>query len=439
MSSDALMFPAKSDRGARAAAGFPLDVRLLCTTPRRVSDVSAWIQHIPFAFALVDMLRPRRIVELGTHKGDSYCALCQAVDMLHLKTSCTAVDTWVGDAQSGTYGEDVLIELRAHHDPLYAGFSTLMRTTFDDAAGEVGGFEDGSIDLLHLDGLHHYAAVRHDFEMWRRKLSDRAVVMLHDTNVRHGDFGVYRLWEELRPHFPHFEFEHGCGLGVLAVGNNPPAAFQHFLAAAARDPEPVRQLCAALGQRLELSRGVAVLANDVVEMEARANGWRKFAGQPAREMLPAELPSTGLLEAWQRDTKALIDRAHEASVNHIDDLTTVTADNRNLRRMFAQLRERLAEQECAAEASDRGPDVDAVMGLTQRMVEERIHQRADLAAMRKGIEDLVVELRLGREELHSSRLREVRLDRRLRRLQKSRTLRILWRIFRWTRVALQRR
>ena len=100
MSSDALMFPTKSGRAAHAP-GMPLDARLLCTTPRRVSNVSAWIQHIPFAFALVDMLRPRLIVELGTHKGDSYCALCQAVNMLDLKTSCTAVDTWVGDAQSG--------------------------------------------------------------------------------------------------------------------------------------------------------------------------------------------------------------------------------------------------------------------------------------------------------------------------------------------------
>ena len=404
-------------------------MRLLCTTPRRVSEVSAWIQHIPFAFALVDMLRPRRIVELGTHKGDSYCALCQAVDMLGLKTQCMAVDTWVGDAQSGTYGEDVLVELRAHHDPLYGGFSTLLRATFDDAVGVI---EDGSIDLLHLDGLHHYAAVRHDFEMWRRKLSDRAVVMLHDTHVRQGDFGVYRLWEELRPHFPHFEFEHGCGLGVLAVGNNPPAAFQQFLAAAARDPEPVRQLCAALGQRLELSRGVALLANDVVEMEARANAWRKFAGQARREVLPAELGTMGLVEAGQHDTKTVIDRVHEASVNHVDDLMTVAADNRNLRRMFAQLRDRLAERECAAEGADRGADVDAVMGMTQRIVEERAHQRADVASMRKAVEQLVVELRL-------SHARERRLGARLRWLHKSRTLRMVWRIVRWTRVALQRR
>ena len=329
-----------------------------------------------------------------------------------------------------TYGEDVLAELRAHHDPLYGKFSTLLRATFDDS---VGGFEDGSIDLLHLDGLHHYTAVRHDFETWRQKLSDRAVVMLHDTNVRHGDFGVYRLWEELRPHFPHFEFEHGCGLGIIAVGKNPPPAFHDFLAGANRHPESLRQMCAALGQRLELSRGVALLANDVGEMEARSNAWRRFASQPGRPILPADLASMQFLEAGQYDTKVLIDRVHEASMNHIDDLMTVVADNQNLRHMFAQLRERFADQTITREVASTAsrPDVDLVMGLSQQIVEERRHQRADVAAMRKAVEELVIELRL-------SHARERRLDARLRWLHKSRTLRILWRLTRSMRAWFRR-
>src|SRR5262245_66166581 len=68
-------------------------------------EPDAWVAHIPFAFWLVAALRPRRLVEMGTHSGNSYCAFAQAVDRLGLSTACFAIDTWRGDAYSGHYGE----------------------------------------------------------------------------------------------------------------------------------------------------------------------------------------------------------------------------------------------------------------------------------------------------------------------------------------------
>ena len=48
-----------------------LDHLICYAQPRRLTDVSAWHEHIPFAFYAVDVLRPSLFVELGTHKGDS--------------------------------------------------------------------------------------------------------------------------------------------------------------------------------------------------------------------------------------------------------------------------------------------------------------------------------------------------------------------------------
>src|SRR4051812_5901464 len=79
----------------------PLEYPLSLMAPHMVSDTSRWLGHVPFAFALVQMARPQSIVELGTHKGDSYLAFCQAVAALGLNTQCAAVDTWQGDRHSG--------------------------------------------------------------------------------------------------------------------------------------------------------------------------------------------------------------------------------------------------------------------------------------------------------------------------------------------------
>jgi O-antigen biosynthesis protein len=227
----------------------PLDHRIIFATPRRLSRVSAWREHIPFGMFLVDLLRPSVLVELGTHWGNSYCAFCQAVDELKLDTRCYAVDTWAGDEHTGGYGSEVLADLRAHHDPLYGSFSRLVQGTFDASREQ---FSDASIDLLHIDGLHKYNSVKHDFESWQPKLSERGVVVLHDINARERDFGVWKLWEELRAERPYLELLHAHGLGVVAVGDDQPDAFRELLALSPERLAGLRDLFFALGRRLRL-------------------------------------------------------------------------------------------------------------------------------------------------------------------------------------------
>jgi len=215
--------------------------------PQRLGLASAWWAHVPFAFWITVACRPRLFVELGTHNGVSYAAFCEAVLRAGLGTRCYAVDTWAGDEHSKNYGEEVYGDLRDFHDKRYAAFSSLLRSTFDDA---VHYFENGSIDLLHIDGYHTYEAVKHDYEMWRPKLSDRAVVLFHDTNVRERDFGVYQFFAELSKQFPSFEFSHGYGLGIVAVGAEATAAVKR-LCAVTRDQDvaAVRERFWHIGER----------------------------------------------------------------------------------------------------------------------------------------------------------------------------------------------
>jgi predicted O-methyltransferase YrrM len=192
----------------------PLDHPVMLEHPLRLT-ASAWAAHIPFGMFLVDIARPGLLVELGTYTGVSFSAFCQAVKGLGLETRCHAVDTWNGDDQTGYYGEETLADLKAHIETHYKAFAQLIESTFDQALDR---FEDGTIDLLHIDGHHAYESARHDFESWLPKMSARGVVLLHDTDVREPGFGVWKLWEELKANYPHFEFTHEHGLGILATG-----------------------------------------------------------------------------------------------------------------------------------------------------------------------------------------------------------------------------
>ncbi|MBN1638298.1 MAG: glycoside hydrolase family 99-like domain-containing protein [Ignavibacteriales bacterium] len=226
----------------------PFEHPICLEVPHRLVRPDAWVRHIPFAMYLVDILKPRMIVELGTHTGNSYCAFCQAVDNLSLETACFAVDTWQGDPQAGLYGPEVIEELRSYHDPKYGSFSTLMQTTFDEAVRE---FKDSTIDLLHIDGLHTYDAVKHDFETWLPKLSERSVVLFHDIMVSQDDFGVWKIWGELREKYPGFDFTHGHGLGILGVGKNQANLVQGIFRIDEKEQATFKKLFSFLGKRFE--------------------------------------------------------------------------------------------------------------------------------------------------------------------------------------------
>lgn len=265
----------RHDDGPMAAVDFdPLDHLVGVGLPLRSNTPapSAWVGHVPFGMSLVGMVRPRLLVELGTHVGVSYCGFCEAVEALGLPTQCRAIDTWQGDAHTQAYGERVFEELSAFHDPRYGSFSRLVRSTFDAALPDFG---DGTIDLLHIDGFHTYEAVRHDFTTWLPKLSDRGVVLLHDTAVRDKPtFGVWRLWDELKPSYPHFEFHHAFGLGVLAVGPHVPEPLAGLVRAGDERADRIRRFFAGLGQLHErvqcLEMALRSAAETAAQMAAQA-------------------------------------------------------------------------------------------------------------------------------------------------------------------------
>lgn len=214
------------------------------TPPRIVT--SAWLEHAPFAYWLVDALRPRRVIELGTHFGFSFFVICEAAKRLGLPTEVYALDSWEGDHQAGFYDDQVFESVVETVTADYPDQGHTVRGYFGDSRPK---FADDSVDLLHIDGRHRYEDVRQDFETWRSTVRDGGAILFHDTEERGGDFGVWRLWAELRDQNPSFSFTHGHGLGIIGVGEVPDPVTALF-DADRRETDIIRSAYEALGAKV---------------------------------------------------------------------------------------------------------------------------------------------------------------------------------------------
>lgn len=181
-----------------------------------------WAGHKRFVYDLVRSIQPQCVVELGSYKGTSLFAMAQAIKDGQLTSALHAIDTWEGDPHAGEYGEEVFTLVQSIQKNHYHDVNiTLHRTTFDAALEH---FEDGSVDLLHIDGFHTYEAVSHDFQTWKKKLAPHAIVLFHDIAEKHDDFGVWKFWEECKKEYTTMEFHHSHGLGVLFMERQPDLA-----------------------------------------------------------------------------------------------------------------------------------------------------------------------------------------------------------------------
>lgn len=336
---------------------------------------SAWTEHLPFAFWMIEAHRPSTFVELGVHHGASYFAFCQAVDSLSLGTRCYAVDTWNGDEHAGFYDERVFSKVSEHNRAHYAGFSRLVRSTFDDALEH---FSDGSIDLLHIDGLHTYEAILHDFSAWSGKLSPKGVVLLHDTNVRERSFGIFRLFEDLKEQYPTFEFLHGNGLGVAGIGSDQ-SPLMAKLFATSRDAvrrQMVQEIFSNLGRACTVAYQEKSLRRRNAELNANATAAKQRIEEQeiSEEKITSELSNVRKELEWSNEKVATIaleaagyrGRAESSEAQ----LATLSAQNATL--------ERAVERALAERDRLESEAAELAMELTRR---EQETERANAKIM----------------------------------------------------------
>ena len=167
---------------------------------------SAWKGHFEFAMFLVKYINPSVTVELGVDYGHStFCLASPNIGTVY------AIDCFEGDMHAGfKTTEDIFKNFTTellNRSLLLSDNIIPIKGYFDDVVLTF----DKIIDILHIDGLHTYEAVKNDFEKWFIKTSDNAVIIMHDVIAFSDTVG--KFFNEIN--YPKFYFTHSAGLGVV--------------------------------------------------------------------------------------------------------------------------------------------------------------------------------------------------------------------------------
>jgi GT2 family glycosyltransferase/glycosyltransferase involved in cell wall biosynthesis len=249
------------------------------------------------------------------------------VQSLALDTRCHAIEQWTGEVALPAPAEPTFRSLEAHNRR-YAGFSQLLPGSAGDA---LGAFRDGTIDLLHIERGPLAASAMQDFERWRPKLSDRALVLIPGIATREGDTGLQRLWQALRTEFPSFDFPHGEGLGVLGYGANLPAEVAAFFRSVA-DPGAAAERRATYAQLGAATGGGPTAGPNSPHLASNAEP----SGVEAKEIasrLAQEIARGTALESKLAEQEA---RARRADALHRSRATEVQSRDREIARLKAE-------------------------------------------------------------------------------------------------------
>lgn len=226
---------------------------------------SSWLGHTHFAHFIMNAVKPSIFVEVGTQRGHSYFSFCQIVKECELPTKCFAIDPLKKDDEGGFCREDFYGDAARLNEQAYSDFSELISADNTEAHSH---FSDGSIALMHIDGLPAYGQVKKTFLHWLPKLAPGAVVLLHDTMVTKHGVGVGKFWKELSQRYPmHLEFTHSLGLGVFQLEGAPGDDRYPWLEPESVQQKEVKDYFEALGKRARERMDLIPVETPLEELE----------------------------------------------------------------------------------------------------------------------------------------------------------------------------
>lgn len=163
-------------------------------------DVQGWGSDSPIFHDLIEAVRPRLIVEVGTWKGASALHMAAICDELDLPTQIVCVDTWLGAYEFLGAGGERDLMLRHGYPQVYYQF--LANVVRSGQQRRIIPFPQTSLiasrylwqhqvraDLIYIDGSHDVDDVAADIRAYHTLLRSGGVLFGDDyesfEDVRH--------------------------------------------------------------------------------------------------------------------------------------------------------------------------------------------------------------------------------------------------------------
>lgn len=341
---------------------------------------SDWLDHLPFAFWLVDSIQPKVVVELGVGGGASYFAFCQAMDKLSVDGRCYAVESWSQRGQQA-----VLADVQNYNQTQYEEFSKILDHDYFQAPSL---FLDGSVDLLHLNLTDTVQDLALLFQLWQPKLSATAVVLLHHSqNV---DLAVVAaLKAQLVKQYRHFEFLQQHGLLVVQANKLPSDSFRRLMDVRPGEKtyEIIQHVFSRLGKACSESMNAELARHEVLQVG--------LVLQDAR----------GELQVRQQRIDTLLTELHE----HKQWLTTRNDECGQLSEKLSQTEQQRAEEQTMLNQRIRlleslrtelKQEVENLFGHVEQLSEEKSQTQAQLQQAQQALELSVQELQQSQHGAH---------------------------------------
>ena len=150
---------------------------------------SAWVGHAEIAVFLVNSFNPNVIVDLGVDYRNTYEIVLNKYNQLKERYSIDNIE--------------------------------FIKSDFNDLAK----IWDKQIDILHIDGLHTYEAVKLDFDTWSKFTNENSIILFHDVEAFPDSVG--KFFSELGGH--KLIHTGSAGLGIYTQNINNLLKIKEFI------------------------------------------------------------------------------------------------------------------------------------------------------------------------------------------------------------------